>query len=161
MASTLGRSAGDAGGELLPVRLLSLPLRLWQRASEHHDELMREMSLLALSPSSPELSSRLVELVDVLGNRYGAESSRPEPEIDAAIAAGLDRLDLTYDVPRSAADSAVRMRGLLDEAEAYCRTELLTLEQSPLLAAFWQWYVDQFVQQTAGGAPTPWPGPWY
>jgi hypothetical protein len=160
MTSPLGRYAADAHDQPVTIRLLAAPLALWQRAAEHHDELMREMALLALSPTRPELPTRLLELVDVLGRQYGAAGVRPDDEWDAAVAAGLDRIDLTYEVPRSVASSAQRMRDLLDEAEEYCRTDLLTMEQAPVQAAFSRWYIDQFVHQANGQPPVPWPGPW-
>ncbi len=163
MGSPLGRFAGDAHDSLVTVRLLEAPLRVWQRASEHHDDLMRELTLLALSPATaaaPTLPERLVKLVDVLGRQYGAAVARPDGERDVALARGLDRLDLTYKVPRSAGDAARRMRALLDEAEEYCRTDLLTVAQPQVQVDFARWYTDQFVQQCSGGPPTPWPGPW-
>ncbi|MCU1596239.1 MAG: ATP-binding region ATPase domain protein [Frankiales bacterium] len=160
MTSPLGRYASEGNDTLVTVRLLQAPLRIWQRATEHHDEIMRELSLLALSPPHRELPERLRELVDVLGNQYGAAGARPDVERDEAMATGLDRVDLTYEVPRSSAASAQRMRDLLDEAEEYCRAFLLTLAQPEEQAAFSRWYIDQFVQQCAGHPPSPWPGPW-
>ena len=160
MTSPLGRYAGEEHDALVPVLLLQAPLVIWQRTAEHHDELMREMALLALSPTNQELPTRLLELVDVLGNQYGAAGARLDEDREAARARGLDRIDLRYEVPRSSAASAQRMRDLLDEAEQYCRTDLLTLAQPQAQADFARWYIDQFVRQCAGNPPTPWPGPW-
>lgn len=160
MTSPLGRYADDAHDGLVTVQLLDAPVRLWQRAAEHHDELMREMALLALSDTRPELPRRLLELVDVLGRQYGAAGGRPDEDRDAALAAGLDRADFRFAVPVSTAASARRLRDLLDEAEEFCRTDLLTLAQPPEQAEFARWYIEQFVVQCAGGPATPWPGPW-
>jgi hypothetical protein len=160
MGSPLGRYASDVRDTVVTVMLLAAPLLIWQRTAEHHDELMREMALLALAPGRQELPARLLELVDVLGNQYGAAGNRPDDRRDEALAAGLDRIDLSYDVPRSAAADAQRMRALLDEAEAYCRTDLLTLAQPPVQAEFARWYIDQVVSQVSGAPPVPWPGPW-
>ncbi|MCW2599105.1 MAG: hypothetical protein JWM02_934 [Frankiales bacterium] len=161
MSNPLGRFSDDlADDDMATVQLLQAPLKIWQRAAEHHDELMREMSLLALSPTKPDLPTRLVTLVDVLGRRYGAANGRPDGEREASLAQGLDRIDLTYEVPRSLAASALRMRALLDEAEEYCRTDLLTMAQPQVQADFARWYIDQFVRQCAGEPATPWPGPW-
>jgi hypothetical protein len=160
MSSPLGRYASAPHDGLVTVQLLAVPLRIWQRSSEHHDELMRELSLIALAPDPPELPTRLIELVEVLGRQFGAAGQRPDEVRDQALAEGKDRLDLSYEVPRSVAADAQRMRLLLDEAEAYCATDLLTLEQSPEQAEFSRWYVEEFVRQTAGEPPTPWPGPW-
>ena len=49
--SPLGRYARSADGQPLhPVRLLGLPVRLVLDSRDRHDSLMREFSLLALSP---------------------------------------------------------------------------------------------------------------
>ncbi|MCU1600880.1 MAG: hypothetical protein JWO22_1589 [Frankiales bacterium] len=160
MSSPLGRYASDPDDDRVTVALLGAPLKVWQRAAEHHDELMREMALLALAADPPELPKRLTELVQLLGQQYGAAGSRPEDDREQALADGRDRIDLSYEVPRSAGPAAARMRALLDEAEEYCRTTLLTLQQSPVEAAFSAWYIDEFVRQTQGLPPTPWPGPW-
>ncbi len=160
MTNPLRPYAAAQDPDLVEVQLLQAPLIIWQRAAEHHDELMREMALLALSPTNQDLPTRLLELVDVLGRQYGAAGTRPDEERDAAIAQGLDRVDLTYRVPRSSAGQAQRMRDLLEEAEEYCRADLLTLAQPQEQADFAHWYTDQFVQQCAGQPPTPWPGPW-
>ena len=160
MGSPFGRYAGAPTDASVTVVLQDAPLRVWQRATEHHDELMREMALLALSDPPPELPERLLELVDVLGNRYGAAGSRPDEEKDAAVAAGRDRVTLTYEITPDQAAQAAGMRALLDEAEAFCATHLLTMQQPETEARFSRWYIDQFVQQAAGAAPEPWSGPW-
>ena len=160
MGSPLGRYAGDVDDTLVTVVLLDVPLLVWKRAAEHHDELMREMSLLALAPDPPDLPQRLTELVQVLGAQYGAAGNRSDEERDAALGRGVDRMDLAYEVPRGAGADAGRMRDLLDEAEESCRDQLLTLQQGPVERAFAQWYIGEFTRQTAGEPPTPWPGPW-
>lgn len=160
MGSPLGRYARDVPDTLVTVVLLAAPLKIWQQAAEHHDELMREMALLALAPDPPTLTRRLTELVQVLGQQYGAAGSRPDDARDEALAAGLDRIDLTYQVPRSIGEDAAAMRALLDEVEEYCRTELLTLAQPKVQADFSRWYIEEIVRQTNGQPPTPWPGPW-
>ena len=53
MTSPLERYASVAGDAAVRVLLLQAPLVIWQRTAEHHDELMREMALLALSATRP------------------------------------------------------------------------------------------------------------
>lgn len=161
-SAPLGRY-GHEGGALVEIRLVDMPLRIWQRSTDHHDELMRELSLLALAPSSSrsDLPARLVELVDVLGRQYGAATARPDAERDAALARGLDRMDLVYTVPATVGVDARRLGDLMAECEDYCRSEqLLTMPQPPVQVAFARWYLQEFETQAAGGDPTPWPGPW-
>ena len=162
MANPLGRygEEADAGDESVTVLLIDAPLSIWQRATEHHDELMREMALLALSDARPELPNRLLVLVDLLGARYGAAGDRSDLDRHQALARGEDRVTVSFQVARAQGPLALRMRALLDEADEYCRTDLLTLQQPEVDAAFARWYVEQFAQQCAGGPPVPWPGPW-
>lgn len=159
----LGRYAPAGGdpGDLVPVDLLAAPVRLWHAATEHHDEVLREMSLLAMSPS-PRWSPRLRELVQQLGERYAAATERPDDRISTALQQGLDRADLHFELPRAAGPAATAMKDLLDEAESLCRDsgELLTLPRTELLNGFAEWYVEQIVVQCAGGPATPWRGPW-
>jgi len=160
MGSPLGRFASASSDTLVTVLLRDVPLQIWQRAAEHHDELMREMALLALAEDAPELPQRLTELVNLLGQQYGAATARPDDAREEALAAGLDRIDLSYEVPQSAGADAAKMRAILDEAEEYCRDVLLTLAQPQVQSDFARWYVNEFVRQCAGEAPEPWPGPW-
>lgn len=148
---------------VVSVRLLDVPVRIWKRSAEHHDELMREMALLALADSThQDLPARLVELIDVLGRRYGGASERPEAERDAALAAGVDRISLVTEIPASAGGAAAALGEILLEVEEFCRNgdQLLTLAQPAVQAAFNAWYLEQFTTQCAGGEPTPWTGPW-
>jgi hypothetical protein len=48
--SILGRYAQADAGESVTVRLLNFPLQVFAGVRQHHDELMREFALLALSP---------------------------------------------------------------------------------------------------------------
>lgn len=156
-------TATDAPEPMATVHLRDVPVRIWKRSAEHHDELMREMALLALADTTSQaLPARLVELIDVLGRRYGGASDRPEAARDEALAAGIDRIDLATEVPASAGEAAAALGAMLLEVEEFCRDgdQLLTLAQPAVQAAFNAWYLEQFTTQCAGGEPTPWTGPW-
>lgn len=58
------------------------------------------------------------------------------------------------------AAGAQQLSGLMDEADAFCRSEeLMTVARSPVLRAFSAWYLSQFVEQTRGEPPVRWTGP--
>lgn len=161
-ASPLGRYVLDGDGEPVEVRLLRTPLELLVSSREHHDGLMREFRLLALSGrvASHGAPARLVELTEVLGRQFGTASRRRDEEVDRALERGEQVHDLVYVVPRSVVESVGRLEALMAEADTFCAAEqLLTLERPPLLREFASWYLDQFVAQSAGQAPTPWAGP--
>jgi hypothetical protein len=146
--------------DLRTVRLLGLPVALFLRAREHHDELIREFTLMAIRSNGTALPPRLRELVDILGRRFGASTSRADMERDAAIERGDATVDLTYHVPASLADDLIMLTQLMDDADGFCRTEtLLTLPRDPSMVAFGHWYNAEFLRQIDGLPPTPWNGP--
>lgn len=150
--------------ELLTVRLLRMPIGLFLRAREHHDELVRELTLMAMRANTPErgpqLPPRLGELVDILGRRFGATASRADAERDAAIERGDTTVDLRYRVPASIGTDLVALNELIDDADEFCRTgQLLTLPRDAAIARFGHWYNGEFLRQLQGLDPIPWDGP--
>ena len=154
-------------GPLHTVRLLRLPIALFLRTREHHDELIREFTLMAIRESEPgpprpprPLPPRLHELVDLLGRRYGASAERADMERDAATERGESTVDLTYHVPASIAGDMVTLGSLMDDADEFCKLEkLLTLPRDPTMVAFSHWYGREFIRQIDGLEPEPWSGP--
>lgn len=162
----LGRYTPDLPehGPLHTVHLLRLPISLFLRAREHHDELVREFTLMAIRESDQGptrvLPPRLHELVDLLGRRYGAAAERADMERDAAIERGEASVDLTYHVPAAIVGDLVTLGGLMDDADEFCRLEkLLTLPRDPAMVAFTHWYNREFIRQIDGLKPEPWSGP--
>ncbi len=173
MNSPGGPVLGRYGNESQPsdqpceVRLIGMPTALFVRAREHHDELLREFALMAIGDTGgPRDGSvrprppRLAELVELLGRRYSASASRADAERDAAIERGDPTVDLVYHVPPDLRPNLQMLRQLMADADEFCREEqLLTLPRDPAIAAFSTWYVDEFIHQIDGAAPTPWNGP--
>jgi hypothetical protein len=161
-ASPLGRYGQTVADDTMhEVRLIAVPVRVMVAGREHHDELMREFALLALARSDiAPVPTRLVELTQILGIRYGSATARPDEAVDAALTRGDDTIDLTYVVPAHVVDGADTLSALMAEADEFCRSEqLLTLERSPILADFAEWYLDEFRRQVKGEPPQPWSGP--
>jgi hypothetical protein len=161
-ASPLGRySESTADDAMHEVRLLGVPVRVMVAGREHHDELMREFALLALARSDlPPVPTRLVELTQILGVRYGSAAARPDEELDDAAGRDQDTIDLTYVVPSHVVAGANTLSALMAEADEFCHSEqLLTLARTPILVAFAEWYIGEFRRQVAGEPPRPWTGP--
>jgi hypothetical protein len=159
--SPLGRYDSDGDEELFEVRLMNVPLRVLAAGREQHDELMREFAVLALDErlATDHVPARMVELIDVLGRRYGARTARPDAEVDAAIERGQLTIDVVYHVPAHVADAADALEQLMSEADEFCRAQqMLALERSPLMVDFARWYLDEFRRQIAGEPPRPWTG---
>jgi hypothetical protein len=161
--SPLGRYDDDPSQEdLHDVHLLDLPVRVLAASRERHDELMRELALLALGGpvGRPDVPTRLLDLIQILGVRYGHAAARPDELVDEAIARGDDTINLSYTVPAHVVEAADKLDGLMREADEFCRTEqLLTLARSEVMVEFAAWYLDEFRRQIAGEPPRPWQGP--
>jgi hypothetical protein len=142
--------------ELATVRILGLPLGVLQRASEHNDELLREFALIR-EENSEHVPSRLLALIDELNGRFGSFTEGPAKAIQEALDRGDHEMDLEYRVPADAADGAVRLGSLLDEADQFCRSgDLLTLATLPESLHFRRWFLEEFSLQIGGGAPRTW-----
>jgi hypothetical protein len=147
-------------GELVEVRLLQLPLLVWQRTQEHVDGLLREFALIVhdtggrLSPPG-----RLLALVEELSAGYGSFSEEQQREMEQSLQQGRTEIDLTYQVPPAAAGAARQLGDMLDEADEYCRggAHLLTLATPAEELLFRHWFIDEFVDQLGGAPPRPWP----
>jgi hypothetical protein len=161
-ASPLGRYDDGGSDDLHEVRLLQLPVRVMIAARERHDELMREFALLALGGPTGGAAAprRLVELIEILGVRYGSAAARPDELVDGAAERGDDTIDLTYTVPAHVVDAANTLDTLMAEADAFCAAEqLLTLARSDVMVQFSDWYLEEFRRQVAGLPARPWDGP--
>jgi hypothetical protein len=156
--SPLGRyAAGHEGGAHVTVRLVGTPLDLLVEAREHHDAVLRELRLLAVTTPVRQLPPRLLELVEVFGRTYSRPSRRPDEVVDDAIIRGRRTLDLTYEVPAGVADAACELEDRMREIDGYCAQGLLiTLPRSPAIKAFAEWYLDQFTEQVAGRPARAW-----
>jgi hypothetical protein len=146
------------------VWLLGLPLALFLRTRQHHDELLRELTLMALAEDdrmqTHPLPGRLAALVETLGRRYRASTSRADAVRDAAIERGDATVDLSYRVPRAIVTDLSMLQEMLDAADDFCRSgELLTLPRDDVMVAFSRWYTDEFIRQLDGLPPTRWTGP--
>ena len=150
----------QSGGELVEVRLLRLPLQLWQRTQEHVDGLLREFALIAQDDEGRAAApGRLLALVHELSAGFGSFSEAQRVQMEEALERGEEEIDLTYRVPPAAAPAAQQLGDMLDEADQYCRRgdHLLTLATPEEELRFRRWYISEFVDQLGGARPTPWP----
>jgi hypothetical protein len=163
--SPLGRYAPTdvQATKTVTVQLLDVPVRVLVAGREHHDSLMREFRLLALSQSEgAHVPARLAELTQVLGVRYAAARDRPDAVVDAALDRGDATVDLAYELPADPGLTAglIELDRLMTAADEFCRDrQLLAVERGPVLIEFTRWYLDAFVSQLSGGPPVRWSGP--
>jgi hypothetical protein len=145
---------------LIDVRILSLPVAILQRTREHGDGMMREFALIQLSETDNHgVPRRLIGLADDLKERFSGFTAGSEAELAAAEASAATEIDILYKVPAEISEACIRLGSLLAEADEYCRAgqHLLTLVTPPEAVAFRTWFLEEFVRQTAGEDPVPWP----
>ena len=146
---------------LIQVELLEMPLELRNRAQQHSDELLREMTLIALQGSSThELPVRLTRLAAEVQANFSAFTATSEAAIDAAV----DRGDavvprIVYRVPATISAYCRHLIEILEETDEYCRAGeyLLALAWPADIYAYRMWALLEFERQIAGEPPTTWP----
>ncbi len=146
------------------VRLLHVPVSLFQRARDHYDDLARELTLIRIrrqteSDGAPALSVALAALVDNVAQRPGSRA-RPAGDHENAINSGEPIIDLTYEATATVVSELTALEKVLDEADICCRREqLLTLPRDPDIVEFDHWFSGEFRRQFDGFPPRPWSSP--
>jgi len=145
--------------ELLPVRLLGMPVDMFASLRRHFNELGRELRLLAITdgdryPLSVEFTEAYLQVEYERRQVSGVEA------LDRAIADGIDSVDLDYLVPPTAPETMHRLSGLLTAVYDELSGEVLLSVRPPDdVVDFEQWYFGEFVRQAAGEEPIRWDGP--
>jgi anti-sigma regulatory factor (Ser/Thr protein kinase) len=140
------------------VHLLGMPVQVFARHRAWYDEVRRELRLLALNhgedyPVAKELSEITLQVEQERSQATGIDV------LDKAMAAGDDRVDLTYRVPTTAAVTMDRLQELLGQVDEFCQEQrLLTLAPSRQMLALRAWYLGEFRRQADGEEPRPWSG---
>lgn len=145
------------------VRLLHYPVAIGVRESERLADLRRELELVLIGRHDEDeraaVPRELLELTEVLEQRYASESSEQAQLRERAYAAGEQWVDLSYPSPPGMGEMVARYDRALDRIEAYCRAEqMLNVEAPPEQLAFRKWVCAEFRRQLAGEPPRPWDG---
>jgi anti-sigma regulatory factor (Ser/Thr protein kinase) len=140
------------------VHLLNVPTELMQATLAHSAELRRELRLLAVAhqdtyPVASDLSTFFSALARDFRWQLGGDGLRE------ALVAGRTHLDIEVKASPESGARFARLIELYSLADAFCRNErLLTLARPPQLVAFQSWMFGEFVRQSSGEEPLPWPG---
>jgi hypothetical protein len=146
-------------GSPVEVRLLGMPVAAYQRACQHDDELLRELTLAHSGQPAVRCAppAGLRELIEELEDRFELYSDAPQAHVEAAVARGDSTVDITVAVSPDARARALGVASSLAAADEYChRGDLLTLAAPPPVVELREWYLRQIVDQLDGRAPTPW-----
>ncbi|GAC1611351.1 MAG: hypothetical protein NVS3B26_23650 [Mycobacteriales bacterium] len=135
-----------------PVRLLGLPVRLFEAAAEQWDGMLREYALRAIAGGTQPYD------LDEIG-RAGAALASVEAAVGDVRATDSTpwRERLTVEVkPERPGDFAV-LQGVLDDVCHLASTgELLVLPPLPEVVGLRDWLCGEVAEQHAGGPATPW-----
>ena len=154
----IAEPAGDLQHRVV-VCLLGMPVKVFSHYRVWHEELARELRLLSLNQGVDyPLAAELSELTERVEQDWG--QGRVVDQLDRAVAADSDAVDIEYLVPASAAAATTsRLRELLGEVDVFCREQrLLTLAPGPQQLAVRSWYLGEIERQARGEAATPWRG---
>lgn len=135
-----------------PVLLLGCPVRLWLRQDSHIDELVRDLQLLSATHAiDPGLVS-IAEVADLLAV-FAPLRRATRRAVEQAQAQGLAELDVTVDLPVSAAREAARLHQLLAVSdEGLADEQLLTVRAEPDVVHLRAWMIEQVQAQLEAGA---------
>jgi len=140
------------------VKLVAFPAQVALRARQHMESLFREFAIIALGGGrEADVPKRLLEIARLHEERYGGLNPDADDAVDAAMADGVEFLDVEVSVPPRIKQDTVGIKPLLLEADEYCRSgDLLTLAPSDEIRAFWFWFLSEIVRQTDGEPPVSW-----
>jgi hypothetical protein len=146
--------------ELRKIRIIGVPVHLWAKSQEHVQDLLREFAFIQASPSDAHpVPGRLIDVIDTVTAGYSGFSGKQTAQLAEAAGAGVESLDLEYEVPVEVGPVAKLLGDVLDEADEFCRQgkHLLTLATPPDCLAYRQWYLGEFINQLNGDEPVSWP----
>src|SRR5438309_10716072 len=121
------------------VLLVDLPVRLWDRARQHSEALVREFAFIAAGGQhDTTLARRLLEIAATSDARYANLNPVAEAEVEAALARGDETITVEVWVPVEFKQHIIEAVPVLIEVDEYCHAgTLLTLATPADLRAFW------------------------
>jgi hypothetical protein len=138
------------------ISLIDLPVARYMQMQHQHDAMIREFTLIALTPEHDEtlVPPRLVMLAKEMYQGYG-DAGRPFREaVAAAVQRGDDITTLELQIPYSTLRWCEDFMLMFDEGDEYCRRgQLLTPPSPPEVVSFRHWLVGELIRQIRDGAP--------
>lgn len=93
-------------GNLIAVRVIGVPVDIWQRASSHQEAIQREFEIISAGQPAHSVPNRLQKLIEEFDGRFGEGDELNE--LQAAGHQGVTKKDLCFRVPQLAAVAARR-----------------------------------------------------
>lgn len=138
------RSSASLTGE---ARLIGLPVRMFEAATEQWDGMLREYALRGLGgPEQPYSQDEIAQA----GEAIAAIAF-------AARSAGTALADVTVPLAPDTVSGLSMLQGVLDDVRRLIDTQdLLVLPPLPEIIALRNWICDQVREQAVGAEPSPW-----
>ena len=154
-------AAVPLAGDLRPIRLVAVPVRLAMESDQQLDDLVRELQVLTMSDSAPAaVRPTLAADLDQVLDRHWSRHRGTREAVAGAAARGERLVDLTLGLPPRGDRDLLRLVALLEEAGELARDGvLLALPPGAELMAFRRWYAGEVERQLGGAAPSPCPFP--
>lgn len=156
-----GRS--ESQPDVVPVRLLHVPLILHAAWQQHVEALLREHMLATLEDDSADLAvqthAEASDALALLAEHLPYPGLLDEPEDMLAVAGdpSAASADVTVPVPTASVAHFAALDAVMDRAvDAAERRVFLTPPTQPELQAFRHWLCAQVLSQSRGAAPVPW-----
>lgn len=141
--------------------LRNYPLRLWVQQREHMSMVLQEFeTLLADTPQASSPPQQLLDVAEMFSTVFGSMIGAVYEDREAAVAAGLDRMDSRVPLVRKTPDYIDHFSQVLRAVDNYCVLGLLQAPPRPArVVALMNWSLGELVAQYFGADPTPWAGP--
>ncbi len=155
-------SASTQEDDQFEVVLLGLPVMLFAHYRTRLHDLRRELTLMSLDDGPRHGPSTSVLARTTRQHEQHGHQVETLMQIDDAIAAGFDRVDVRLELNRAALPEIVLLRDVLRELSGLSgESRLLTLAPGPQERAIWEWYFNEILGQAAAAEPQPWRGAYH
>lgn len=141
--------------DLVEVRLVEVPVAVWQRANAHHEAVQREFDIMKMNLPENSIPHQLVDLIAEFDRRFGGIADPTWQDMYAAAERGDDTVTLVFRMPIETAAAAEQLEEMLDKVDDFCRAgeDLLTLATPRDLVSFRRWFLGEFKRQIDLGLP--------
>jgi PAS domain S-box-containing protein len=153
----------DSRADVVPVRLLGVPLLLHAAWQQHAEALLREYMLATLDDEAGEqalqVHAEASDALALLAEHLPHPAFGEEPEAMLALVGdpSAATADVTVPVPASSVAHFARLDEAMARAvDAANRRLFLTPPTQPELQAFRRWACAQVLSQSRGEGPVPW-----
>lgn len=151
----------DTTTSLHEVKWLNMPTHAFLGSLRHLEDLTHELRVLGAGGRSGvvEVPAALAAVIHDILDAYQTPHRELWRQLTEASEAGRERTDVTLWLPSAAVEASKRLVGLLEEADALCRSGMLmTMPATDAVVEVRRWTYTELERQVLHGAgPRPHP----